>query len=213
MNTETANGSQMTLEQFMPEISRQPTHGASDSLARISALQENRSGFTGTVQACFSELCTWLDKSRKQRNPLTCSLRMLKICLVLMEDGISPDFSLKWTGGGYDAQWQVLNSRDFGVAQNRERVFVAGYLRGRSTAEVFPLERTDGEDCLCEVRQIGQIFGTDAEPNPSGGRVYDAAGGGTVMRTLGAGHGMSQPYIAQKVELVSLAAGKETLQE
>lgn len=44
-----------------------------------------------------------------------------------------------------------------------------------------------------EVKQIGQLFGTDTEPNPSGGRVYDANG---IMRTLGSGHGMSQPYIA-----------------
>ena len=95
------------------------------------------------------------------------------------------------------------------MPQNRERVFIAGYLRGRSAAKVFPLERTDGENNLCEVRQIAQIFGTDAEPNPSGGRVYDAAGG-TAMRTLGAGHGMSQPYIAQRVELTSSDTEKDT---
>ena len=131
-----------------------------------------------------------------------------------MEDGISPDFSLKWTGGGDDAEWQVLNSTDFGVPQNRERCFVVGRLRGRSTAEVFPLEGADTENNLLEVKQIAQIFGTEAEPNPSGGRVYDAAGGGgTAMRTLGAGHGMSQPYIAQRIELTSSGGGKETLQE
>ena len=109
------SGSQMTLEQFMPEIFQQPTRGVSDSHARISASQEDKSGFTETVQACFSELCTWLDKSRKQRNPLTCSLRMLRICLVLMEDGISPDFSLKWTGGVRctmaDSQFKRFRSR------------------------------------------------------------------------------------------------------
>ena len=176
MNTEMVSGTQMTLEQSMPQISRRQTAGVSDSLARISASPDDKLGFTETVRACFSELCTWLDKSKKQRNPLICSLRMLRICLVLMEDGISPDFSLKWTGG-YDAEWQVLNSADFGVPQNRERVFIAGYLRGRSTAKVFPLKRTDGKNNICEVSQIAQIFGTEVEPNPSGGRVYDAAGG------------------------------------
>jgi len=110
---------------------------------------------------------------------------------------------------GYDISLKVYNSKDFGVPQNRKRTYIAGYLRGRSAAKVFPLERTDGEDNLCEVRQIAQIFGTEAEPNPSGGRVYDAAGG-TAMRTLGAGHGMSQPYIAQRVELTSLDTEKDT---
>lgn len=47
---------------------------------------------------------------------------------------------------GYDAEWQVLNSRDFGVPQNRERCFIIGHLRGRSSSEVFPVERTSGEN-------------------------------------------------------------------
>lgn len=40
---------------------------------------------------------------------------------------------------GYDAEWQVLNSKDHGVPQNRERVFIVGHLRGGSGREVFPL--------------------------------------------------------------------------
>lgn len=39
---------------------------------------------------------------------------------------------------GYDLQWQVLNSKDFGVPQNRERVFIVGHLRGTPRPEVFP---------------------------------------------------------------------------
>ena len=32
---------------------------------------------------------------------------------------------------GYDAEWQVCNSKHFGVPQNRERVFIIGHLRAK----------------------------------------------------------------------------------
>ena len=39
---------------------------------------------------------------------------------------------------GYDAEWQVLNSKYF-VPQNRERIFIIGHLRGERSRQVFPL--------------------------------------------------------------------------
>lgn len=47
---------------------------------------------------------------------------------------------------GYECQWQVLNSKDFGVPQNRERVFIVGCLRGESRLKVFPFPTNSRED-------------------------------------------------------------------
>jgi site-specific DNA-cytosine methylase len=44
---------------------------------------------------------------------------------------------------GYDVQWEVLNSKNFGVPQNRERVFVVGHLRNDSRPEIFSLRKDD----------------------------------------------------------------------
>ena len=94
------NGTQMTLDEFLLGTSQKQTAGASDSRVRTSQSQGNSLDFKETVQACFSELCILSDNSKKKINPLTFSLRTLKICLALMEDGISPDCSLKWSRGG-----------------------------------------------------------------------------------------------------------------
>ena len=51
---------------------------------------------------------------------------------------------------GYDAEWEVLNSKDFStrdrpVPQNRERVFIIGHLRGCGGRTVFPVRESGKE--------------------------------------------------------------------
>lgn len=49
---------------------------------------------------------------------------------------------------GYDCQWQVLNSKHFGLAQNRQRVYIVGHLRRSPRPEVFPLQATNPKSCI-----------------------------------------------------------------
>lgn len=46
---------------------------------------------------------------------------------------------------GYDVQWMVLNSKFFGVPQNRERVFIIGSLRGEPRPEILPFRGSSEE--------------------------------------------------------------------
>ena len=48
-------------------------------------------------------------------------------------------------GLGYNVCWQVLNSKNFGVPQSRNRVFIIGYLRGQCAGEVLSFTQTSGK--------------------------------------------------------------------
>lgn len=56
---------------------------------------------------------------------------------------------------GYDVEWDILDSAEV-VPQHRERIFIVGHLRGRSTGKVFPIVRK-GQQFNNEVKQVGNL--------------------------------------------------------
>jgi DNA (cytosine-5)-methyltransferase 1 len=70
---------------------------------------------------------------------------------------------------GYRIQWQVLNSKNFGVPQNRERVFIIGYLRGPGAGgrKIFPITGASTKTIRKTMNEGG---------NHSGGGVFDENG-------------------------------------
>jgi len=101
-----------------------------------------RKGFADTRGTLFFEICRIL----RAKRPSYCLLENVK-GLLSHDEGKTYEVILESLDElGYGVQWQVLNSKHFGVPQNRERVFIIGHLRGKRRPEVFPVGESYGLD-------------------------------------------------------------------
>lgn len=62
---------------------------------------------------------------------------------------------LAMDGLGYGVEWQTLNTKDFGIPQNRERVYTIGHLRRCGCEQILPITSTDGKDSNTKINIIG----------------------------------------------------------
>ena len=81
-------------------------------------------------------------------------------------------------GLGYDVEWQVLNSKNFGVPQNRERVFIIGHFRGSSGRQVFPIigENAKSDNQQPKIEIIGNTKNPNGTSQGSSSVVYNSQG-------------------------------------
>ena len=54
---------------------------------------------------------------------------------------------------GYDVEWKIINSKNHGVPQNRERVYIVGHSREDSGRKVFPFFGENGGSNRTDVKQ------------------------------------------------------------
>lgn len=106
---------------------------------------------------------------------------------------------------GYDCQWQVLNSKNHGVPQNRERVYIVGHLRGTPRPEVFPITGNDREatnvqgqytNTLTARYEGAQAVGTyigEGELNAQSVKIPEATKKGYAEATVGQAINLTAP--------------------
>lgn len=132
----------------------------------ISAAGKQR-GLAGERSGLFFEIVRLLAGTRPEDRPKWIIAENVKNLLSI---GRGFDFArvLCALGEvGYECEWQLLNSKDFGVPQNRERVFIVGHLGGIGKRKVFPITTTDGENpCKLQeltrgVRRCKRVYSTD----------------------------------------------------
>lgn len=132
-------------------------------------------GFQGNRSSLFFRVMYLIGQLEEENKPTYLFIENVKNLLSVNGGWDFARLLVEMDREGYDAEWQGLNSKDFGVPQNRERCFIIGHLRGRSTAKVFPVERTDGENSVQIVghkdgyRRNTQAFAPEALDTGQGG--------------------------------------------
>lgn len=148
-----------------------------------------QAGFQGNRSSLFFRVMYLVGQLEEENKPTYLFIENVKNLLSVNGGWDFARLLIEMEQEGYDAEWQVLNSKDFGVPQNRERCFIIGHLRGRSTTKIFPIEGTDGKNSV-SLKLFGCINGRNSQRE----RVYDSGGLSPTISTVPGGN--TEPKIA-----------------
>lgn len=142
-----------------------------------------QAGFQGNRSSLFFRVMYLVGQLKEEDKPTYLFIENVKNLLSVNGGWDFARLLIEMEQEGYDAEWQVLNSKDFGVPQNRERCFIIGHLRGRSTSKVFPIEGTDGKNSV-SLKLFGCINGRNSQRE----RAYDSGGLSPTISTVPGGN-------------------------
>ena len=92
---------------------------------------------------------------------------------------------------GYYVEYGLVNSRFFGVPQNRERVFIVGSYRGERRAKIFPIRSNNAELNQESAKGLELLYDGDYQSK----RIYSVDGISPTIPTSKSG-GNHVPFIA-----------------
>ena len=95
---------------------------------------------------------------------------------------------------GYYLEWRVYNSKNYGVPQNRERVYLVGHHGGKPRYEILPKAR-DGRKDIKKLDGLSDEYGQNIPKNkhrekiPQACRVYETNGISSTVSSVSGGLG------------------------
>lgn len=136
-----------------------------------------RAGLYGERSGLFFRFVALLESQEEKDKPEWILLENVKGLLSSGRGRDYLDYLSSLGQAGYDLEWQIFNSKDYGVAQNRERVYTLGHLRSRGRRQVLPVRRESSN-------HLKQLIG-----GMQSYRVYDTSGISTTLVGEGGGVG------------------------
>ena len=163
------SGKRMMLQNLNHPMCQEQTSGALDSPVRIFQSQESNGDWSEKRSGIYFNIIDLLKGKEESDKPTYLFVENVKN-LLSINAGFDFATVLSEMGeAGYDCRWQVLNSKDYGVPQNRERVFIIANLRSRGRREILSLRGKN-------KAALNQIIG-----GMQGYRVYDSQGVSTTL--------------------------------
>ena len=130
----------------------------------------------GTRSGLFYEVMRLLDEAEENRPKWLICENVKNLLLIEGGRGFLEVLS-EMDKRGYDAEWKVYNSKDYGVPQNRERVYIVGRFGDSHGRPLLPVRRES-------TATLGQVIG-----GSQGERVYDGNKISCTLSSQGGGCG------------------------
>jgi DNA (cytosine-5)-methyltransferase 1 len=133
-----------------------------------------RKGITGERSGLFTEFV----RALQEKKPKYFIWENVKGALSSNQGWDFAEVQTQMAESGYELWWQVLNAKDFGVPQNRERIFIVG-IRNECPREVF-FKRCDGREIITiqqEKQESGERFSIQSEKTERDNERFENRGG------------------------------------
>lgn len=116
----------------------------------IIAQNPKRLGVKDERGKLFFEMCRIL----RERQPKCFIAENVKGILTANKRSAFPLIIKEFEDSGYDVQYRVLNSADYGVPQKRERVIIVGFRKDLHISFNFPDAEIESEDGYAPLRKV-----------------------------------------------------------
>lgn len=102
-------------------------------------------GFNGERSSLFFTVMQLLQDKEREDRPKYLFIENVRNLLSVNKGCDFLKLLIELDKCGYNAEWQIINSKHHGVAQNRPRLYIVGHNRKSETGSVFPISKaTDG---------------------------------------------------------------------
>lgn len=136
-----------------------------------------RAGLEGDKSSLIREIFRLLNEISEEDRPEWLIYENVKGMLSSNKGWDYASILIEMDSLGYDVQWQLFNSCEWGVPQNRERVYTVGHLRSRGSRKIFPVGGTNQKN---SISVIGNVFHNGK--THQGDEILDVKGAGNCLK-------------------------------